>query len=159
MDEFDALFPSSLPPLEADYLDKTTTRHRIKLVDTTKVHNQRGFSVPRKWRERWKRMLEEHLQTGRLRSSTSPFASAAFVIPKKNKDGDPRWVNNYRGINGNTVKDRTPLPLTDEVLADAALAIIWGKIDMTNAFFQLPMHPDDIEKTATRRRGAFSNGR
>ncbi|GAA5864478.1 hypothetical protein JCM5353_006881, partial [Sporobolomyces roseus] len=150
MEEFSDLFPSSLPPLPSDYLDRTNARHRIKLIDPTKVHNQRGFSTPRKWKEAWKRMLEEHIAAGRLRPSTSPYASAAFVIPKKDPLEDPRWVNDFRGINFNTIKDRTPLPLTDEILSDAALAEIWGKIDMTNAFSQTPMHPDDIEKTAIK---------
>ncbi|GAA5959299.1 hypothetical protein JCM10213_008100 [Rhodosporidiobolus nylandii] len=150
MDEFDDLFPSALPPLTADYLSRTSTRHRIKLIDPNKVHNQRGFAVPRKWRERWKRMLEEHLAAGRLRPSTSPYASAAFVVPKKDPEADPRWVNDYRSINSNTVKDRTPLPLPDLVLSDAALAKYWGKIDMTNAFFQSPMDEDDIAKTAIK---------
>ncbi|GAA5997339.1 hypothetical protein JCM11641_000811, partial [Rhodosporidiobolus odoratus] len=126
------------------------TRHRIKFVDANKTHNQRGFNVPRKWREKWKCMLDEHIAAGRIRPSTSPFASAAFVIPKKDPEADPRWVNDYRGLNGNTVKDRTPLPIPDEVLADTALAKYYGKIDMTNAFFQTPMDEADIAKTAIK---------
>ncbi|GAA5882917.1 hypothetical protein JCM3774_000947 [Rhodotorula dairenensis] len=148
--DFDDLFPSTLPPLTADYLARCKTRHRIRLVDPDKVHNQRGFAVPRKWRESWKRMLEEHLAAGRLRPSTSTYASAAFVTPKKDKTVDPRWVNDYRSLNSNTVKDRTPLPVPDVVLADAACAKIWGKIDMTNAFFQTPLAEEDIEKAAIK---------
>ncbi|CDR49787.1 RHTO0S33e00188g1_1 [Rhodotorula toruloides] len=150
MEEFADLFPSTLPPLTADYLAKTSTRHRIRLVDEKRVHNQRGFAIPRKWRESWKRMLEEHLAAGRLRPSTSPYASAAFVVPKKDLTVDPRWVNDYRALNSNTVKDRTPLPIPDQVLADAALAKYWGKTDMTNAFFQTPMAEEDIAKTAIK---------
>ncbi|GAA5995184.1 hypothetical protein JCM11641_004411, partial [Rhodosporidiobolus odoratus] len=128
MEEFTDLFPSSLPPLSPETLAASTTRHRIRLVNEKKVHNQRGFATPRKWRERWKKMLEEcyeHIAAGRLRPSSSPYASAAFVVPKKDPDADPRWVNDYRGINSNSVKDRTPLPLPDVVLADAARAKFW----------------------------------
>jgi len=148
--EFDDLFPSTLPALTADYLARCTTRHRIRLADDSRVHNQRGFAIPRKWRESWKRILEEHLAAGRLRPSSSPYASAAFVVLKRDPTADPHWVNDYRAINSNTVKDRTPLPLPDVVLSDAARASIWGKIDMTNAFFQTPIHEDDIEKTAIK---------
>ncbi|GAA5969995.1 hypothetical protein JCM3765_007272, partial [Sporobolomyces pararoseus] len=42
-----------------------------------------AFSTPRKWKDAWKKLLEEHLAAGRLRPSTSPYASACFVIPKK----------------------------------------------------------------------------
>ncbi|GAA5880790.1 hypothetical protein JCM8547_003960 [Rhodosporidiobolus lusitaniae] len=132
MTEFADLFPPSLPPISPATLQHTTTRHRIQLVDDKK------------------RMLEEHLAAGRLRPSTSPYASAAFVVPKKDPTADPQWVNDYRSINSNTVKDRTPLPLPDIVLSDAARAKIWGKIDMTNAFFQMLMAEEDISKTAIK---------
>ncbi|GAA6026234.1 hypothetical protein JCM8202_000461 [Rhodotorula sphaerocarpa] len=150
MDEFADVFPDVLPALTEDYLSRIATRHRIRLQDPSRRQNQRGFNVPRKWRERWKAMLEEHLASGRLRPSSSPYASAAFVIPKKDPSADPRWVNDYRALNDNTIKDRTPLPIPDEVLADAALAKIWGKIDLTNAFFQTPLAEEDIQKTAIK---------
>ncbi|GAA5994101.1 hypothetical protein JCM11641_000412, partial [Rhodosporidiobolus odoratus] len=150
MADYDDLFPNVLPALTLDYLKRTATRHKIKFVDSGKTHNMRGFNVPRKWRERWKKMLDEHLASGRLRPSTSPFASAAFIIPKKDPTSDPRWVNDYCVLNANTVKDRTPLPVPDVVLGDAALAKVWGKIDMTNAFFQTPMSDEDIAKTAIK---------
>jgi hypothetical protein len=56
----------------------------------------------------------------------------------------------YRRVNRNTKRDRTPLPLPDRILSAAGRARYWGKIDMTNSFFQTKMHPDDIEKTAMR---------
>ena len=150
MREFRDVFPETLPPLSPEYLDRVRTRHRIKSIDPKKVQNQRGFNVPRKWREKWKKALDEHVESGRLRPSTSPYASAAFVIPKKDPGADPRWVNNYCVLNDNTVKDRTPLPKPDEILSEAAQARIWGKIDLTNAFFQTPVAEEDIEKTAIK---------
>ena len=150
MADFADVFPEVLPALTQDYLDRVRTRHRIRLVDPSRVQNQRGFNVPRKWRERWKKMLDEHLASGRLRPSSSPFASAAFVIPKKDPNAEPRWVNDYRALNDNTVKDRTPLPKPDEVLSEAARARYWGKIDLTNAFFQTPLAEEDVAKTAVK---------
>ncbi|GAA5879490.1 hypothetical protein JCM3774_002697 [Rhodotorula dairenensis] len=68
--------------------------------------------------------------------------------PRRSKTVNPQWVNDYRLLNSNTVKDRTPLPVPDVVLADAACAKIWGKINMTNAFFQTTLAEEDIEKAA-----------
>ena len=48
----------------------------------------------------------------------------------------------------NTVKDRTPLPRINEILNDCAKGRYFAKIDMTNAFFQTRMHPDDVPLTA-----------
>ncbi|SCZ91581.1 BZ3500_MvSof-1268-A1-R1_Chr1-2g01503 [Microbotryum saponariae] len=60
----------------------------------------------------------------------------------------PRWVCDYRELNEGTVRDRTPLPLPDEILSVCSKARFWGKIDMTNSFFQTKMAEDDITKTA-----------
>lgn len=148
MVEFADVFPDGLPKLTDDYLAKTKTRHRIKLIDPNKIQNQKMFSSPRKWQEAWKRDLERALDNGRLRPSTSPYASACFVIPKKN--GKLRWVNDYRILNANTVKDRTPVPDVDQILYAAADAQFWASIDCSDAFWQTPMHEDDIEKTAIK---------
>ena len=40
-------------------------------------------------------------------------------------------------------------PWVDDILADCGCAKYWGKIDMTNSFFQTLVHPDDIKYTAT----------
>jgi hypothetical protein len=145
--EFPDLFPVELPPV----VEMTsTTRHHLKLIDPTLVHNQRGYVLPRRYLESWPPLLNQHVTAGRLRPSSSPFSSLAFIIPKKDPTELPRWVNDYHKLNANTVKDRTPLPLPDEVLQSCAGAKIWGKIDMTNSFFQTRMNEEDIEKTAVK---------
>ncbi|SGZ27952.1 BQ5605_C026g10227 [Microbotryum silenes-dioicae] len=84
--------------------------------------------------------------------SSSEFASPAFVIPKKgiNKDPliQPHMVCDYRVLNKGMVRNCTPLPLPDEILSVCSNARFWGKIDMTNSFFQTKMAEDDIRKTA-----------
>ena len=57
----------------------------------------------------------------------------------------PRWVNDYRQLNKNTITDSHPLLRIDDILNDCA---IWGMIDMTNSFFQTHMHPDHVHLTA-----------
>jgi hypothetical protein len=60
----------------------------------------------------------------------------------------PRWVNDYQALNANTVPDNHPLPCIDKILRDCAKGKIFGKIDMTNLFFQTCIHPDNIKYTA-----------
>lgn len=60
----------------------------------------------------------------------------------------PRWVNDYRILNKHTVPDRHPLPKISDILADCAKGKIWGKLDMTNLFFQTRVHPDNVPYTA-----------
>ena len=42
------------------------------------------------------------------------------------------------------------MPLSDNILSRASKAQFWGKIDMTNSFFQTKMAEEDIAKTAVR---------
>jgi hypothetical protein len=93
-------------------------------------------------------LLNEHVAAGRLRPSSSSFVSPTFLIPKKDPTALPRWVNDYRALNANTIPDNHPLPRVDEILRDCAKGKIFGKIDMTNSFFQTRIHPDDIKYTA-----------
>lgn len=72
----------------------------------------------------------------------------AFIIPKPERGVLPRWVNDYRELNTNTVPDYHPLLRIDGILANCAKGRIWAKIDMTNSFFQTRVHLDDIHLTA-----------
>ena len=63
---------------------------------------------------------------------------------------DPQWVNDYWALNSNTVRDNFPLPCIDDILADCRKGKIFGKMDMTNSFFQIQVHPDNIHLTAVR---------
>ena len=60
----------------------------------------------------------------------------------------PCWVNYYHDLNANMIRDNFPLPWVDDILADCAKGKIFGKMDMTNSFFQTRVHPDDIHLTA-----------
>lgn len=48
----------------------------------------------------------------------------------------------------NIIKDGTPSPLTDKILAHCTTAQFWGKIDMTNSFFNTQVTEEDMKKTA-----------
>ena len=146
-------FPLRLPDTTNDVPDHIF--HRIRLKDPNKIMKGRGYAAPKKYHESWKKLLDEHLQAGRIRPSSSEFASPAFCVPKY-RDGipdltiPPRWVNDYRELNSNTIRDNFPLPRVDDILADCARGKIFGKMDMTNSFFQTRVHPDDIHLTAVR---------
>ncbi|SGY38977.1 BQ5605_C003g02116 [Microbotryum silenes-dioicae] len=147
--EFPDRFPTDIPPV-ATY--ESPVRHHIQLKPGAKKPNKKGYCAARRYRPAWKRLLNQHVTAGRLRKSSSEYASPAFIIPKKGMEKDesilPRWVNDYRELNEGTVRDRTPLPLPDEILSVCSKAQFWGKIDMTNSFFQTKMAEDDIAKTA-----------
>jgi hypothetical protein len=58
----------------------------------------------------------------------------------------------YRALNKITVKNRHPLPRIDELLDRIHGAQFFTKIDLRSGYFQVPMAPEDIAKTAFRTR-------
>ena len=92
--------------------------------------------------------LQGHLEGKRIRPSSSNITSGTWMVPKSDPNAFPRVVHDYRALNSNTIKDYTPLPRQDEILEIMAKAKIRGKIDMTSAYYQIPMAESDIHKTA-----------
>lgn len=143
-DQFSDLFPDDIPHI-AEL--PTDVYHRFHLKDPNMVMARRQYECLKKYREVWKQLLDGHLQAGRLRPTSSPYASPAFLVPKTDPTALPRWVNDYRALNSNTVPDVHPLPSISEILSDCGKGKSWGKMDMTNSFFQTFVHLDDIPYT------------
>lgn len=144
INEFESVF-ATIP--HVDELP-TDVLAEIKLKDASHIIQTRTYACPRRYRQAWKTLIQQHLDSGRIRVSSAPQASPAFIIPKADPMALPRWVNDYRQLNKNTVPDAYPLPRIDDILADCGKGKIWGTIDMTNAFFQTKMRPSDIPLTA-----------
>ena len=144
-EEFKDCFPADIPHVTRLPDD---VYHQFRLKDPEKVVKCRSYACPKKYRDAWRQLLDQHLEAGRIRESSSKFCSPSFLIPKADPTVLPRWVNDYRALNENTVPDHYPLPRIETILSDCAKGSIWAKIDMTNSFFQTRVHPDDIKFTA-----------
>ena len=143
--EFKDRFPSDIPHVTRLPDD---VYHRFRLKDPEKVIKCRSYPCPKKYRDAWKQRLDQHLSAGRIRESSSEYCSPSFLIPKADPTVLPRWVNDYRALNDNTIPDHYPLPRIETILSDCAKGSIWAKLDMTNSFFQTRVHPDDVKFTA-----------
>ena len=126
----------------------TDIEAEIKLIDPNKPIKSRNYPCPRKYKDAWHTLIQQHLKNGVIQHSSSSFASPAFIIPKADPNVLPRWVNDYRQLNENTVTDSHPLPRIDDILNDCAKGKYWAILDMTNSFFQTRMHPAHVPYTA-----------
>ncbi len=83
---------------------------------------------------------------GIIRRSSSPWASPLHMVKKL--DGSWRCCGNYHWLNNVTVPDTYPLPNMMDFSSRVAGCTIFTKIDLRKGYYQIPMHPDDILKTA-----------
>ena len=120
---------------------------QIKLKDSDSLIKTRNYPCPRKWKEAWHTLLQQHLEAGRICPSDAPAGSGAFIIPKVDPSVLPRWVNDYRQLNTNTITDSFPLPRISEILSDCGNGVFFTSLDMTHSFFQTHMHPNDVKLT------------
>jgi len=71
-------------------------------------------------------------------------AAPLLCIPKK--DGKLRTVVDARQWNNNTVKDVTPLPDQEVIREDVARTKYHSKIDLTDAYEQVRVRVEDVER-------------
>ena len=94
--------------------------------------------------------LQELLDKGFIRPSTSPWG--APVLFAKKKDKTLRLCIDYRQLNRVTIKNRYPLPRIDDLFDQLRGARVYSKIDLRTGYHQLRVRDTDIPKTAFRTR-------
>ncbi|GBG75266.1 hypothetical protein CBR_g19900 [Chara braunii] len=100
--------------------------------------------------EELRKQLDELLEKGWIRPSSSPFGPPVLFVPKK--EGELRMCIDYRGLNAITVKNAEPLPRIDDLLDRVQGAKYFSKIDLKSGYHQIEVHPDDQYKIAFRTR-------
>lgn len=93
-----------------------------------------------------KQEFEFMLNNDIIRPSKSQWASPLHLVNKK--DGTIRPCGDYRRLNAQTVPDRYPIPRIEDFHYILKDTMIFSKIDLVKAYFQIPIAEEDRCKTA-----------
>ena len=132
--------PKGVPPVRRGF------QFKIELEDNVPPVHRPIYKLSPLELEEAKTQINYMLEHGFIRPSQSPYGAPVLFMPKK--DGGLRFCIDYRWLNKKTVKNRYPLPLPEEMFDRLGKAKVFSKIDLKSGYWQIPVRPEDVQKTA-----------
>ncbi|MCP3663191.1 MAG: RNA-directed DNA polymerase [Gammaproteobacteria bacterium] len=117
-------------------------------IDTgeSRPTNSRPYRIPQAQQHIVKQHIDKMLERDIIQPSVSNY-SAPIVIVKK-KSGEDRFCVDYRRLNAETRRDEYWLPQINEILDALGGTTVFSVLDLHSAYWQVPLHPDSMPKTA-----------
>ncbi|KAI3827856.1 hypothetical protein L1987_01943 [Smallanthus sonchifolius] len=123
---------------------------RIELIPRAKPVAKPPYRLAPSELKELMKQIQELLDKGFIRPSTSPWGVPVLFVKKKDKS--MRMCIDYRELNKLTVKNRYPLPRIDDMFDQLQGAKYFSKIDLRSGYHQLKVQEKDIPKTAFKTR-------
>jgi hypothetical protein len=148
--EFPYVFLEDLPGLPPE----RDVEFVIELKPDMDPVSRRSYRMPPNELAELKTQLQDLLEKGFIRPSSSPWGCPAIFVKKK--DQTLRMCVDYRPLNEVTIKNKYPLPRIDILFDQPTVAQVFSKIDLRSGYHQIRIRSEDIPKTAfTTRYGLF----
>jgi len=128
--------PKELPPV-------SQIMHMISLIDPTKPLKTPTFKAPQALMPKYQVWINKQMNAGILHRTNVP-AGASMLVEAKS-DAGIRPLVDLRFRNDNTQADHTQIPEQNTILNAVARERFRSKIDLSDAYFQTRVHPDDVK--------------
>jgi len=122
--------------------------HKIPLLQYVEPINKIPYRYAKQLKDIIDKIIHEMLDSGIIQTSNNPYASPVVLVGKK--DVTWRLCVDYRDLNKNTIKDRFPIPLVEDLINELHDSTIFSKIDLRAGYHQVKMHTAYIYKTTFR---------
>jgi hypothetical protein len=109
--------------------------HAIPLKPGAKPPNIKPYRVPFTQKDEVSKLIQTMLTDSIIRPSTSPYASPAILVRKK--DGSWCMCIDYRELNSQTVKDKFHIPVIEDLLDELHGAKVFTKLNLKNGYHQI----------------------
>jgi hypothetical protein len=126
--DYPDVFPDDLPGMPPD----RDIEFVIELQPVMAPISKRVYRMPPKELAELKTQLQELLDKGFIRPSSSPWGCPALFVKKK--DGSLRLCVDYRLLNAVTIKNKYPLPRIEVLFDQLAGAKVFSKIDLRSGY-------------------------
>ncbi|UYV64482.1 hypothetical protein LAZ67_3000918, partial [Cordylochernes scorpioides] len=120
-------------------------KHQVHTEDAKPIKHK-PYRVSAKERTIIKDQIDEMLEEGIIRQSSSPWSFPVILVKKR--DGKYRFCVDYRKLNEVTVKDVYPIPRIDDVMDTLQGSKYFSAIDLKSGYWQVEIEERDKEKTA-----------
>ncbi len=138
LDRFDSVFgpvddcPAKLPMFRLD-------------TEPGKVVSLRPYRRAREEEAAMENVLRENQKANVIEKTTAKWGSPALLVKKKS--GKWRLVADYRQLNSITTPVDYPIPVIGDILNELGGSAHFTTLDLSSGYFQVPIHPDDRDKT------------
>ncbi|MCO5546749.1 hypothetical protein L7F22_000185 [Adiantum nelumboides] len=139
-DVFTDDIPGELPPKRGD------DDHMIELIPGSSPPNKPPYRVSQAQQVEIMRQVNELVEKGMVRPSSSPFCSPVLLVQKK--DGAYRMCVDYRALNRITIKNRFPVPRVEDLFDKLQGSTYFSRIDLKSGYHQIRIVDEDIVKIA-----------